>query len=93
MGSTALYAVSVVDASLSSFGIAVEILQVVVEIHRASAEITAKKGSVGGEDGGDVDAALLAERKRDTGQPLVELSNDSALLFMVDVLQGISLLI
>jgi hypothetical protein len=37
-------------------------------------------------DGGDIDAALLAERYCNTCQPLVELNNDGPLLLVVDVL-------
>jgi hypothetical protein len=38
----------------------VKVLQVVVEVHTSSTEISAKKGSVGGEDGRDVDMSLSA---------------------------------
>ena len=37
-------------------------------------------------DGGDIDAALLAERYRNTCQPLVELDNNGSLLLVVDIL-------
>ena len=39
-----------------------------------------------GEDGGDVDSALLTQRESNTSEPLVELGNDCALLFVVNVL-------
>jgi hypothetical protein len=39
-----------------------------------------------GEDSGNIDAALLAERYCNTRQPLVELDNDGSLLLVVDVL-------
>ena len=42
---------------------------------------------MGGEDGGDVDAALLAEWNSDTCQPLVELDNDGTFLLVVDILE------
>jgi hypothetical protein len=86
VGSTAFYAVTVVNASLSGLGIAVKVLQVVVEIDRAGAEITTEEGCVSGENGGDVNSALLAQRKSNTGEPLVELGNDCTLLFVVDIL-------
>lgn len=86
MCSTTFYAVSVVNASLSSLGITIEPLQVVVKINGASTEVAAEKGSVGGEDGGDVDSSLLAKREGNTSEPLVELCNDSPLLFVVDIL-------
>lgn len=82
----ALYAVAVVDATLSSFRIHIEKLQVVVEIDRTCAEVAAKKRSVCGEDGGDIDAALLAQGQRNTSKPLVELHNDGALLLVAYIL-------
>ena len=39
-----------------------------------------------GEDGGDVNSALLTQRESNTSEPLMELGNDCALLFVVDVL-------
>jgi len=61
-------------------------LEVVVEIDRAGAEVATEERGVGSEDGGNIDAALLAERDCDTSQPLVELNNDGSLLLVVDVL-------
>lgn len=90
MGSASLDAVSVVDSSFASLGVTVEILQVVVEVNRPSAEITTKKGGVSSEDCGDVDSSLLAEREGHTCEPLVELCDDSSLFFVVDVLQTIN---
>lgn len=67
VGCSALNAVSVVDTTLSSFGIHVKVLQVVVEIYGSSAKISAEESSVGGKYGGNINATLLAEGKRDTG--------------------------
>lgn len=58
---SAFYAVPVVDASLSSLCINIEILEIVVKVDVTSTEITTEKGSVGGEDGSNIDAALLAK--------------------------------
>ena len=91
MSSTAFYAVSVVDTTLSGLGVNVEVLQVVVEIDRASAEVAAEERCVSGEDGRYVDLALLAQRKCDTCKPLVELCDDGTFLLVEDVLLGISL--
>jgi len=41
---------------------------------------------VSGEDGGYVDAALLAERYSNTRKPLVELDYDGSLLLVEDIL-------
>ena len=56
----ALYAIAVIDATLASLGIDIEVLQIVIKINGASAQIAAEQGGVGGEDGGDVDLPLLA---------------------------------
>lgn len=84
---TALYAITVVNASLASLCVHIEVLQVVVEIDGASAEVAAEEGSVGGEDGGHIDLALLTQGESNTRQPFVELCNNSSLLLVVDILR------
>lgn len=84
---TTFYAVAVVDASLASLSVDIEILQVVVKVDRAGAEVAAEQGSVSGENGGHVDLALLTQGESNTRKPFVELSNDSPLLLVVDILQ------
>ncbi len=44
VSSSAFYAVAMIDASLSSFGVDVKVLQVVVEIDRAGAQVTTEEG-------------------------------------------------
>jgi hypothetical protein len=83
---SSLNAVSVVDTTLSSFRIYVKELQVVVEIDGSGAKISSKECSVGGENGSNINAALLAERKSYTSQPFVELNNNGFFLFVVDEL-------
>lgn len=85
-----LNAVAVVNTTLSSLSVHIKVLEVVVEINRASAKIATKEGGVGGEDGGNVDAALLAEGYCYTCQPLVELDDDGSLLLVEDVLPLVS---
>lgn len=60
VGGSPFNAVSVIDASLASLCVYVKVLQVVVEINGASAEISSEESGVRGEDGGDIDATLLA---------------------------------
>lgn len=86
MRSGAFDTVSVVDAALSSLGIHIEVLQVIVEIDGPCAQVAAEERGVGGEYGGNINSSLLAERQANTSKPLVELSNDCSLLLMVDVL-------
>lgn len=81
-----LYAIAVVDTTLAGFVVDVEILEVVVEVDGASAEIATEKGSMGGEDGGHVDVALPAEGNCDASLPFVEVSNDSAVVLTRHIL-------
>jgi hypothetical protein len=73
MRSGTLNAVTMVDSTLSSLGIHVEKLEVIVEINRACAKVTPKEGSVSCEDSGYVNPPLSAKRESDTGEPLVEM--------------------
>lgn len=59
VGRRSLNAVSVVDASLSSFCIDVEELEVVVKVDGTGAKITSQECCVSGEDGRHIDATLL----------------------------------
>jgi len=82
----ALNTVAVVYATLAGLGIHIEVLQIIVEVDGAGAEVAAKQRGVRGEDGGDIDAALLAQRDCYPGKPFVELNNDRALPLVKDVL-------
>ena len=68
--------VAVVDAALASFVVDVEILEVVVEIDAACAEVASQEGCVGGEDGAHVDVAFAAEGDCESGLPFVEMRDD-----------------
>jgi hypothetical protein len=69
-------AVPVVDPPLARFVVDVEEGEVVVEVDRTGAEVTTEEGRVGGEDGGNVDVALPAERNTETRLPLMEVGDD-----------------
>ena len=86
MCSCTLDAVPVIDTTLARFSVDIEVLKVVVEVDRAGAKVAAEKCSVGGEDGSDIYPSFLSQGKRYTGKPLVEVRNDSPLLFMGDKL-------
>lgn len=60
MSSGTLNAVSVVYSSFSSFSVNIKVLKVVVEIDGTGAQVSAKKGSVGGKNGGYIYAASSA---------------------------------
>ena len=81
MGGGSFYAIAVIDASLASFRVHIKVLQVVVEVDGAGAEIPTKKGSMGGENGGDIDLSLLGERQSHTSKPFVELGYHGAFGF------------
>ena len=51
-----------INSALSSFVIHVKVLQVVVKVDGACAEVSAQEGGVGGEDGGDVNVPFPTER-------------------------------
>ena len=71
-----------IDTSLSGFVVNVKVLQVVVEINATSAEVSTEKGSVGGENGGNIDVPLSTQRDCETSLPFVEMGNDGLLSLM-----------
>jgi hypothetical protein len=73
-----LDAIAVVDSSFARFVINIEILQIVVKVDGASAEVSSEERGMGCEDGCDVDATFSAERESDTSKPFVEMSNDGS---------------
>ena len=82
----ALDAISVVDSTFSGLVINVEVLEVVVEVDRASTEVPPEEGGVGGEDGGYVYVTLATEWDCKACLPLVEVRDDSLVEPMGDVL-------
>lgn len=72
--------VAMVDTPLAGLGVDVEILEVVVEVHVACAQVAAQQGGMGGEDGGEVHLPLANQGDRNTGEPLVEMGNHGVLL-------------
>lgn len=68
-----------VDTPLAGLVVDVKVLQVVVEIDTAGTEVSTEQGSVGGEDGRDIDMPLSAEGDSETGLPFVEVGDDSGL--------------
>lgn len=61
MGRRPFDAVSVVDTALASLVVNVKVLEVVVEVDTTSAEVTAQKRRMGGENSGDIDVAFPAQ--------------------------------
>lgn len=82
-----LNAVAVVDAALSSFVINVKVLEVVVEVNRASTEVSTEQGSMGGKDSCDVNVPFSAEGDGKTSLPFVEMRDDSLVELTVNILE------
>lgn len=66
----------VVDSALSSLVVDVKVLQIVVKVDAARAQVSAEEGRVRGKDGRHVDVALPAQRDCEARLPLVEVSDD-----------------
>ena len=81
-----LDAVPVVDAALARLVVDIEVLEVVVEVDGACTEVAAEEGSMGREDGSDVDVPLAAERDGEACLPLVEVGDDGLIELARDVL-------
>lgn len=79
--------ISMVDPPLSCFVIDVEILEVVVKVDGASAEIAAEKCCVCGEDGRDVDVPFTAKWNSEPSLPLVKVGDDSGCQLPCNILQ------
>lgn len=69
--------ISMVNPSFSRFVIDVEILEVVVKVHGASAKIAPEKCCVCCEDGRDVNVPFTAKWNSEPSLPLVEVGDDS----------------
>lgn len=82
MSGRALNAISVIYTPPPCLGIDVEILQVVIEVNGAGAEVSSEQRRVRCEDGCYIQLSLLGQRQGDTSQPLVEMRDDS-FLFLV----------
>jgi len=66
----------VVDATLTGFVVNVKVLEIVVEIDRASTQVATKEGGVGSEHGGDVNVPFSTERDSETSLPFVKVRDD-----------------
>jgi hypothetical protein len=76
MGGRALNAVSVVNPALSGFVINIKVLKVVVKVDRTGAKVSSKQGSMGRENGRDIDMAFAAQRNGETSLPFMEVGDD-----------------
>jgi hypothetical protein len=71
----------VVDTPFTSLVIDIKVLKIVVEINTTSTQVSSEQGSVGSENGSDVDMPLSTEGNSETSLPFVEMSNDGSLGF------------
>lgn len=88
VGSRAFNAISVVDTTLPRFVIDIEVLKIIVEIDRASAEVSAQECSMSCENSGDIDVPLPAERNGNASLPFVEVRNDRGMKLAREILEG-----
>ena len=88
VGSRAFNAISVVDTTLPRFVIDIEVLKIIVEIDRASAEVSAQECSMSCENSGDIDVPLPAERNGNASLPFVEVRNDRGMKLPREILEG-----
>lgn len=65
-----------IKSSLSRFLIAVEILQIIVEVGSAGAQKATKKRCVSSEDGGKIDLPDPGHDEGHSGHPLVKVGHD-----------------
>ncbi len=89
MSCCSLDAISMIYATFSGFSINIKPLEVVIKVHRACAEIPSKKSGVCGEDGCYVYMPFLRKRQSNACKPLMEVCNDSPLLFPEGVLETV----
>ena len=68
--------VSMVDATFTGFVVDVEVLEVVIKVNGAGAEVSPEKGCVGCEDCCYVDMTFAAEWDSKACLPFVEMGND-----------------
>ncbi len=86
MSSGTFDTITMVDAALSSFVIAIKVLKVVVEIDTACAEVTTEEGSMSSEDGCDIDMTFPAEGDSEACLPFVEMGDNGLVESPRDVL-------
>lgn len=79
-------AVSMVDTAFTGFMVDVKVLEVVVKVDGAGAEVSPEKGCVGREDCRYVDMTLATEWDGETCLPLVKMGNYCCVLLARDVL-------
>jgi hypothetical protein len=77
-----------VDPSLACLMVAVEVLEIVVEIDRSRTEVTAEESGMGGEHGRNVDVAFAAKGDRYSDLPFVKVGDYCRFLVARCVLWG-----
>ena len=74
--------VSVIDATFPCLVIDIKVLEIIVEIHRAGAEVATEQSGVCGENGTDVNVSLAAEENPNCRLPLVKMGDDGMFPFV-----------
>ena len=81
-------AISVIDAPFASLSINVKVLQIVVEVDGAGAEVSTEEGGMSGENGGDVHPPFLGQGECYTCKPFMEVSYDGPFGFVIHILRA-----
>lgn len=68
-----------VDTPLASFVIYIKVLEIVVKVDTARAEVSTEQRSVGSENRRHVDVPFAAEGDGQTSLPFVEMGNDGGI--------------
>ena len=82
VGGRPLQAVSVVDLPLARLYVHVEVLEVVVEVHGSSTQVSAQESGVSREYGGHLHLPQAEHDEGDARHPLVEVCQDLRLLLL-----------
>lgn len=80
-------AISVIDAPFAGLSINVKVLQVVVEVDGAGAEVSTEEGGMSGKDGGDVHPPFLGQGECYTCKPFMEVGYDGPFGFVIHILR------
>jgi hypothetical protein len=73
------HTVPVIDLAIAGFLVHVKLVEIVVKVDVAGAQVSTEQSGVGGEDGGDSQLAHTTQHQTTAGQPFVEVSHNVGL--------------
>lgn len=81
-----LDAVSMIDPTFTSLRIHIKMMEVVIEVNRARAEIPSEEGRMGGEDSRQIHVSLFGQREGNPGEPFMEMGDNGTASLVSDKL-------